>query len=411
MGIFTIILAIIVIMVLAARRINLGLAMLAGGLIVIVGAPLSLGEVSDAFILAFSNETTWTLMAAVVLIGILGHLLKTSQAMDIMLNSLLRLIGDPRWLTVVLTGMIGSLAVPGGAMMSAPIIDQLGDSTARSAEQKTAINIVYRHMWYPIFPILPGIILAASLAKIPVSKLALANLPALVVGFLVAWFLLLHRLPGKTKGKFSSKDVLLFLTSIMPLILIIVLYVVIGLNFVLAVLVGITWALFNFPREGDEPFTRRLLSTGLERLKSLKEGFRPQLILIVAGIMFFKELVFISGLINAFALTLVSKGIPMWFLIASLSLLVGLVTGHHEAAIGIAIPIFVPILPPETLIIGVALAYIGATVGYIISPLHLCIILTKEYFQANFKKSYSYIAPIFLLVFLVGLLTALFRGL
>ncbi len=411
MGIISVVLAIIVITILAAKRINLGLAMLAGGLVIILTAPLNLAQITSAAQAAFTDGSTWTLMGAVVLIGILGYTLKESGTMDVMMDSLLRLIGDPRLLAIVLPGMIGSLSVPGGAMMSAPIIDQLGERTGISGEHRAGINMVYRHIWYPIFPIVPGMILAAGLAGLETPKLALQNIPALLVGLISSWFLLLHRLPGKAKGKWSTKDALLFLASIMPIALVITAYLVFKLNFVLAMLIGLGYAFINLPSPGSESLWRRMCSTGAERIKTmLPAGFRPGLILVVAGIMFFKELIFASGLINSFALDLVEQGIPMWLLLGGLPFLVGLATGHHEAAIGIVIPVFASLLSGDLLPGGIGLVYIAATMGYLISPLHLCMILTREYFQANFKKMYCYIAPVPLLMFLTGIITALVKG-
>lgn len=412
MGIFTIVIAIAVIMFLARKRVNIGLAMFAGSGVLILGTPLSFSQVLAAGKAAYLNEVTWELAGAVVLIGVLGHILKASGGMDVMVDSLLRLVGDPRWLMVVLPGLIGALTVPGGAMMSAPIVDQLGDRTGIGPEHKTGINIIYRHIWYIALPILPSIILAASLAGLQAQKLALLNLPSLLVGLVSSWFILLHSLPGKTRGTWTWKDGLLFLSSIMPLLLAIVIYLVMGVGFVLALAIGIGVALVNLPPPGEKSLGVRVLSTGITRAKTMiMPGFHPQLLLVVAGIMFFKELMFTSNLINSFAADLVNLGIPLWLLVFILPLLVGLTTGSHEAAVGIAIPVFVPLLAKDIFLAGIGLTYISATIGYMISPLHLCIILTREYFGANFSKIYRYLAPIPLIMLATGLITALIRGL
>ena len=96
---------------------------------------------------------------------------------------------------------------------------------------------------------------------------------------------------------------------------------------------------------------------------------------------------------------------------SGLALLVGLATGSHEAAVGIAIPVFVPLLAADTYLAGVGLTYISATMGYLTSPLHLCIILTREFFRANFAGIYRYIGPVAATMLAAGLLTALIRGL
>ncbi|HCX79858.1 MAG TPA: hypothetical protein DG577_10650, partial [Firmicutes bacterium] len=98
MGIITIIIAIVVISVMAIKRINIGLAMLAGSAVLIIMTPLSLEQVLGAAQTALINPITWILIGSVLLIGMLGYILKNSGAMDIMVDSLVKLVGDSRWI-------------------------------------------------------------------------------------------------------------------------------------------------------------------------------------------------------------------------------------------------------------------------------------------------------------------------
>ena len=411
MGILTVVIAIGIIMLLARKRINIGLAMFAGSAVLILGTPMSVNQVLTAGRAAFISPITWELAAAVVLIGILGHILKASGALDVMVDRLLKLMGDPRWLMVILPGMVGALSVPGGAMMSAPMVDQLGDRTSIEPEHKTGINIIYRHIWYVAFPIIPSMVLAASLAGMTARELAVLNIPVLIVGLVSSWFFLLQRLPGKIRGKWNTRDFTLFLASILPLLLVVVIYLVVGMSFVLALSIGIAVALVNLPGPG-ESLLRRMASTGLSRSQTMiLPGFRPQLLLVVAGVMLFKEMLHTSGLVSVFAADLVSIGIPLWLLLLVMPLLVGLATGSHEAAVGISIPMFLPLLNQDIFLAGISLTYISATLGYLVSPLHLCMILTREFFGAKFARIYRYTGPVALVMLATGLISALFRGL
>lgn len=412
MGILTVLIAILVIMLLARKRINIGLAMFAGCIVLVLGIPLSMGQIVRGLKAAYLSTVTWELTAAVLLIGALGHILKASGALDIMVDRLLKLMGDPRWIMIVLPGLIGALSVPGGAMMSAPLVDQLGDRVKIGPDYKTGINIIFRHIWYLALPIIPSMILAASLVDLRPQQLAMLNLPALMVGLVGAWFFLLRPLQGKVRGKWSNRDFSEFMLSIAPLLLVIVIYLLFGVNFVVSLVVGIVAALINLPAPGPKSLFSRMLSTGWTRVKTMVlPGVRPSLILVVAGIMLFKELLTVSSVVNTFASDLVSLGIPLWLLLLFLPMLVGLATGSHEAAVGIALPVFVPLLSPDIYLAGVGLTYLTATLGYLSSPLHLCIILTREYFNATFARIYRYIGPVVLVLLISGLLTALLRGL
>lgn len=412
MGITIVALAIAVIMLLARKRINIGLAMFAGSLVLIIGSPISLEQVLSAAKSALVNPITWELAGAVVMIGILGHILKVSGTLDVMVDRLLRLIGDPRMIMIVLPGLIGALSVPGGAMMSAPMVDQLGNRVGIGPEYKTGINIIFRHIWYAALPIIPSMVLAASLAGLTAKELAVLNIPALICGLIFAWFFLLQRLSVRTRGHWSIHDLKVFLVSIVPLVMVITLYLVIGLNFILALSAGIFLSLIILPEQGSSSRISRILATGIQRAKTMiLPGFRPQLLIVVAGVMVFKELLAVSGIINGFAADLVTLGIPLWLLLLILPMLVGLATGSHEAAVGIALPVFVPLLSADIFLAGVGLTYISATLGYLISPLHLCLILTREYYNAQFARIYRYTAPVALVMLTIGLITSLIRGL
>ena len=412
MGILTVLIAILVIMLMARKRINIGLAMFAGCIVLVIGIPLSMEQIVQGLKAAYLSTVTWELVAAVLLIGALGHILKATGALSIMVDRLLKLMGDPRWIMIVLPGLIGALSVPGGAMMSAPLVDQLGDRVKIGPEYKTGINIIFRHIWYLALPIIPSKILAANLVDLRPQQLAMLNLPALALGFIGAWFFLLQPLQGKVRGKWNNRDFGQFFLSILPLLLVIVIYLVLGVNFVLALAVGIVAALINLPEPGVKPLFSRMLNTSWARIRiMIVPGLRPSLILVVAGIMLFKELLTISSVVNDFAADLVSLGIPLWLLLLFLPMFVGLATGSHEAAVGIALPVFVPLLSQDIYLAGVGLTYLTATLGYLSSPLHLCIILTREFFNANFARIYRYIGPVVLAMLISGLLTALFRGL
>lgn len=411
MGILTIIIAIAVISVMAIKRINIGLAMLAGSAVLIIMTPLSLEQVLGAVRTALINPITWILMGSVLLIGLLGYILKNSGAMDIMVDSLVKLLGDSRWIMAVLAGVIGALVVPGGAMLSAPMIDQLGDKVGIGPEYKTGVNIIFRHVWYVSMPMIPSMLTAASLANVSPKELGAQNLPVLLVGLISAWFLLLHPLPRSGRGSWSSQEFLRFTVSILPLLLVIFLYVAVGLDFLVSLALGVLVALFNLPEPGDRSRCSRILSTGINRIKTMFfPGLRLQLALAVAGVMLFKELLSVSGLINGFALNLIGMGFPMWLLLLVMPFLIGLATGSHEAAIAIAIPIFVPLLTKDIYLAGISLTFIAASIGYMLSPLHLCVILTREYYNAKFSGVYRYLVPVPLIMLATGLVVALLRG-
>ena len=46
---------------------------------------------------------------------------------------------------------------------------------------------------------------------------------------------------------------------------------------------------------------------------------------------------------------------------------------------------------------GILLAYAGGLMGIMVSPVHLCLVLTKKYFGASFKGLYMRLLPVVIL--------------
>ena len=53
----------------------------------------------------------------------------------------------------VIPAVYGLMPVPGGALFSAPLIDKEGDKYKLKNNQKNFLNIWFRHIWFPIYPI------------------------------------------------------------------------------------------------------------------------------------------------------------------------------------------------------------------------------------------------------------------
>jgi integral membrane protein (TIGR00529 family) len=401
-----------VIMLLIRKGINIGLAMLAGAGVLAITAPVAPTVVWGAALAALTDPTTWSLTLVIIFIGVLGYVLKESGALGVMVDSLLRLLGDARWLMAALPGLMGLLTVPGGAMMSAPMVDQLGDKVGIGPEHKTGINLIYRHLMYLVFPMMTSIILATSLAGITPLQLVGYNVPVLVVGAAASWYFLLRGVSsGEAHGSWSLADLGWFAVSTLPILSALLLFILLDLNFPTALAIGIVISMLILPG-GDGRLSRRMFTCGCNRAKTmLRPGFKPEMIWVVLGIMVYKEMLHASSLVTTFTFGLMEMGIPLWLLLMVLPFAVGMVTGVHTATIGIVVPIFLPLLPQESFMAGLSLMYVSSTIGYVISPLHLCLILTKEFYQAKFNKTYRYITPVAGMMMAAALAIAIIRGL
>jgi len=96
---------------------------------------------------------------------------------------------------------------------------------------------------------------------------------------------------------------------------------------------------------------------------------------------------------------LLQLDIPAGLVVFAVPFVVGLLTGVTSAYIGVAFPIIVPLLGTGALNInaGMILAFAGGFMGVMSSPVHLCLVLTSQYFKASIARTLFTVAvPIIL---------------
>jgi hypothetical protein len=71
---------------------------------------------------------------------------------------------------------------------------------------------------------------------------------------------------------------------------------------------------------------------------------------------------------------------------------VGLVTGVTIAPIAIGFPVLIPLFQNDPGFLNYTVLAFGSGIsGELLSPFHLCLILTKDYFRADLKGVYRFI--------------------
>ncbi|HWJ03292.1 MAG TPA: DUF401 family protein, partial [Verrucomicrobiae bacterium] len=81
-----------------------------------------------------------------------------------------------------------------------------------------------------------------------------------------------------------------------------------------------------------------------------------------------------------------SLGIPKLFLVMTLPLVIGLLTGLTQAVVAISFPVLLGLTLTPHLI---TLAFVAGFAGVMLSPVHLCLVLTVDYFKTTMGRIYS----------------------
>ncbi len=352
-----------------------------------------------------------TFSLAVIVMGILSLSsgMSLGGRLERIVKSFKRLVGESRIALVTFPALIGLLPMPGGAVFSAPMVGAVSENSTLLPHHKTSINYWFRHIWEYWFPLYPGVILALSLTNVPAWKFMLLNLPMTLVALGAGYFIMLRNvsLGDKKHRDYTKQNFLGFLNELVPIFLVVFTLLFLG------ICINVIERNFHFESKLLE---RAPILVGLilsfswvvfaDKLdwKNVKSIFLKRQIwelgLLVVTIMVFRSILEKSGGVNVLRDELLAYNIPIIALIMALPFITGIITGIAVGFVGTSFPLVITLIatmeaPTEHLASLIFLAYAFGFMGMMLSPVHLCLLLTKDYFKANLVKVYyQYLVPV-----------------
>jgi integral membrane protein (TIGR00529 family) len=395
--------------VLLYKRVNLGITLNATAIILGLLA-ISWQDIPDIIFTTSTSLLTLSVVLATFGIMWLSQLYRDTGLIKRLSESLGRLLKSPRIVLSILPAIIGFLPVAGGALMSAPLVETEGDKIGLTPEKKAYVNLWFRHTIFPVYPISQVLILTALLAGTTVSALILRQIPVviamIVTGYVIGFWK--TRNPrtnaATTQPSTFNADVRAFFTVFSPVLVTIAVAVglevvapdlaKLGVDVLAATFVGVAvLALIAKPRLRDlaNPLRRR----GIYGITFAAYGA------FLLGNMV--KATNISGLFEDLAL---SGSVDQTLLLAITPAVLGAATASALGGVSISVPLLAGIftLSPET----ASLIYMSAYLGYVISPTHLCLAFTMDYFKCPLSKAYKYVIPSFLITYGTAVLVYFF---
>ncbi len=388
MVILSLVLAMTVVLFMAAKKINIGLSLVVGSVLLLLFNGRDFGTIGSVILDTIVDTTTVNLALSIALITVLGHLMDRYGLLDRMILALEGFLKSAKLTILLAPAIIGTLLVTGGALLSCPVVDELGERLQLSSDRRAAVNLVFRHALYFIYPLSPPMILAVELGGFAMLDLIKIQLPIAVVMYLVGYFILLA--PAEAPEHMHTEHRLVhlgaFLKNASPILVSLLGVIVFSLPFYLSLLLGIAvaWGLHRWEGREAQAF-----------FQLVRQGFRPGMVLAILGIMLFKTSV--DHLEELFVVleNLFQTGLPVELLIFLAAALISFPMASTQPGIAILYPLILPLAntPDERLIYGMFI-YTSAFVFYYISPLHMCQVLTLEYFRVDMKRLYRHYATI-----------------
>lgn len=372
------------IVLLLRRKYRIGIVLLSASALLALLYLMSPKEIILNISAAVSNPITIKLGLSLIMIRVLEMILRENNLLAEMMEASKSLFRNRKLVIISMPMLIGILPSLGGAYFSAPMVNESTKGLKMSQEEKGFINFWFRHPWEYILPLYPGILLASAVSGVELRTLIIANLPFAVTMLLTGFFLSMREVKGNVEYNSVSRQ---GLSSFIPIILIVLLVMVFKVELHLSLIILII-GLFIFYRYG-----------AIKILKTLKYGFALDVILLVLGVMLFKELMEGTGAVRNLGEFFVAKGIPIMPLLFILPFISGFLTGITVGSVGSTFPLLLHMLHGSPLG-AVSFAFASAILGVLLSPVHVCLILTREYFNADIWMIYKKMLPACAAIFL-----------
>ena len=393
-------LAVILIPLLLKFKIPVGAALIILGMFAGIVGGLSSMDISSALWDVFLVPSNLSSVLIVIEIGMLSVLMAHYGILDQMETALREFLPFPKLLMMLFPAVVGALQAPGGAALSAPLVNRLGTEMGLTRGQRANTNVICRHVLMLLAPFSANMIVVQSVApEVPIMKLALLNLGFVLLSQIAAYYFLLRNGRTVSEPEVSGKKRLhafwKFNVTFSPIYLIILLNGLFHVPYTAAILCAIGLVFFL---GGREDFPRQVF-----------RSFSWNLAILIVGVYFFQNIVGRMGDLLALFEHLVSAQSELAFLVtaAVVGTIFGLATGLMYLPLGVLVPIVANAAYPSEWEMMVRLFYVflWCFIGYYFSPIHLCQLLTDKEVGCTPGERYRTYLPILFLfpLFTVGL--------
>ena len=379
-------------------------------------SPAQVMEITWAQFLSINNIFLLIIIALVII-------LSSQMSESGVMKELVSTIGShvsKRTAMAILPAVIGFLPMPGGALFSAPLVDDTDPEKNVSGLLKTKINYWFRHVWEYWWPLYPGVLLTIEITGIPLWQLIILQFPLCLCAILAGYLIFLRKIKKtEKKNQRGDSNIIQLLLLLLPIIVVIVVYIFISIRFPFIAVIN-----KYFPMAIG--ILVSIIVLQIQRPLSLTSWKK---ILFSSKTLNMMAVVFLIRIYGAFISTALPDntflmdnvrmelnmlGIPLILMVMIIPFISGITTGITLGFVGASFPIIINLLGPSPepglLLSMTVVAYASGYIGIMLSPVHVCLIVTNEYFKTSLSKTlYMLIPPClfvlagaFLMYYIVG---------
>lgn len=385
--------AIALMVVLIRKKVPIGPAILSGGLLIwglLDHRPQSL---LDALKSTLTMSRSYDLIFALYFVVCLEIEMRKSGILNGLVEYLHHIIPSKKVTLAVMPAFLGMLPSIGGARFSAPIVDTVAKDQDISAENKALINYWFRHVMEFANPIVPGLLLTCAIANVSISSLIVHLLWVSALMFLIGWVLFVSPLKITEPDQEPSEKELAkyrvdFILALLPIFGVFGISMFCGLPASISIFIVIV-VLYPILRLLNREVSLRDIFIGAIEKRLLRD---------VGMILYFIQLLDVSGVLAQIVAGFHASPLPLPIILAFISFIIGMLTGLSQGHVAMMMPIVAAVAQGSLDLIGLVLVF--GVAGQMVTPTHVCLMISLDYFKADFFKTLKqcFVAEILLLL-------------
>lgn len=374
MDILKLLVVFVLVMILVSCKKPIYIAVSAGAAAtwLLYGIPLQEGALG--ILKACTSWETLQLILVMYIITLLQKMMGKRNAIDRAQKGLSSLFNN-RWINCAAAPIfIGMLPTPNAAFIAGDVV-KASASEYLDHDEMAVTTTYFRHVSESFMPTYGSIILALSLADISAGSFVVGMLPIVCCVIAAGCFWFLRKVPMKT-GKAASlhrgRDAMDILIGLWPIVVIILMAVVLKMQiYVASAIILVVYS-----------FVHRFRLAEIKPL--FTQSLQWKLYLNTFAVMILKEFLTVSGVIHELPDFFSRLPIPS-YLVFVLIFVFGSIVSGSSTIIGLCMTVAMTTvpnagLPLMCLLMGVSYAAMQ------ISPTHICLMLTADYFGITFGR-------------------------
>jgi hypothetical protein len=367
---------------------------------IVLGVVSGIGMSSffDAVTGIFKNPSSQNTILVVTMVSILGGVMKHYGILEVIVDTMQKVIGSKRNIITIIPAMVGFLTIPGGAILSAPFVNRIGEEIDLSPPRRAAINLVFRHLAMFLLPFSTSIIIVPTiLPDFSIPFLILLN-SVFVAGIVITGYIMFLRdirLEQVGAKERNLKNILKLALYISPIYVCVIITGITGMPFYLTMFASLLIVY--------------ILGNKKDFLKTMVKSINYKIVITVTSVLIMQSTIMkMTDMLEIFNNIFKASDnfLTIMLVLLITSTFFGFMTGYKVAALAITLPLIAQLnVSYEMVHVYVYVATGCAFIGYFFSPLHLCQAFTVQIMNVStldLYKEYRLYAPILVLILVVS---------